>query len=432
MKLKTSSIVNLLMVFMLAEGASAGGKKYVITDFGAKGGAKTVNTFGIQAAIDRCASEGGGTVVVPRDTFLTGAIFLRQGVDLIVEKNGVLKGTADPGDYPRIWTRWEGIEREWTCALINGDSLDHVQLGGEGTIDGSGDLWLRSQSSIRNREGSANQASEPPRRLGKPRLICFQNCRNVRISGLTLRNQAVWCLHILYCEDVTAEGLAIRADHNIPSSDGIDVDSSRRVRIRGCDIDVNDDCISIKSGRDKDGLRVNRPSEEILIEKCRFGYGHGGAAMGSETSGGIRNVEVRDCTAEAGNWAPIRFKTQPSRGGIVENIVYRNIRLNGVRRAFEFNMEWRMVPPILPPAEVLPVVRNIKIVRVTGSAESGGLIHGLKDSPIENVTFEDCFISAQKGLVLENTRDIDLSGLKMDVKEGESIIGTGKSGGTKY
>jgi polygalacturonase len=428
MEIKTSAILNWLIVFMLAAGVSAAKKKYVITDFGAVGDAKIVNTRSIQAAIDRCSVEGGGIVVVPKDTFLTGAVFLKQGVGLVVEKDGVLKGTADPADYPQVWTRWEGVEREWTSALINGDSLNHVFLGGEGTIDGSGDLWLRRQASPQSGQGRnrdempANSTAIPSRRFGRPRLICFQNCRNVRISGLALHNQAVWCLHILYCEDVVVNGLVIRADHNIPSSDGIDVDSSRRVRITKCDIDVNDDCISIKSGRDKDGLRVNRPSENILIERCRFGYGHGGAAMGSETSGGIHDVEVRDCTAEAGNWAPIRFKTQPSRGGVVENIVYRNIRLNGVRRAFEFNMEWRMVPPILPPAEVLPVVRNVRVINVTGNAESGGLIHGLKDSPIEDVAFKNCSISAQKGLVLENTRNVDLSGLKIDVQEGESII----------
>ena len=121
------------------------------------------------------------------------------------------------------------------------------------------------------------------------------------------------------------ENLTIRAEHNIISSDGIDVDSSRNVRITGCDIDVNDDCIAIKSGKDEDGRRVNRPAEDILVEKCRFRYGHGGVSMGSETSGGIRNVEIRDCIVDADNWAPIRFKSQPSRGGVVENIIYRDI-----------------------------------------------------------------------------------------------------------
>lgn len=182
---------------------------------------------------------------------------------------------------------------------------------------------------------------------------------------------------------MTIDGLNITADHNIPSSDGIDIDSSRKVRVNNVDIDVNDDCISIKSGKDEDGLKVNRPSEEIVIENSRFHYGHGGVAMGSETSGGIRNVEVRNCDSDAGNWAPIRFKTQPSRGGVVENITYRDMHLKDTKQAFEFNMEWRMVPPIAPPAKVLPVVRNVTIRNISGVVNSVGIMHGLLDSPIE-------------------------------------------------
>ena len=169
-------------------------------------------------------------------------------------------------------------------------------------------------------------------------MICFDKCKNVKISGLKLHNQAVWCVHILYCKKVLIENLNITADHNIPSSDGIDIDSSDGVTVTGTFIDVNDDCISIKSGKDEDGLRVNRPSENILIEKCHFAYGHGGVAMGSETSGGIRKVEVRNCIVDAGNWAPIRFKSQPSRGGVVEDITYRNIMLKDTRKAVEFNI----------------------------------------------------------------------------------------------
>ena len=187
------------------------------------------------------------------------------------------------------------------------------------------------------------------------------------------------------------------------------------------DIDVNDDCISIKSGKDADGLRVNRPSEDIVIENSRFHYGHGGVAMGSETSGGIRNVEVRNCVSDADNWAPIRFKTQPSRGGVVENITYRDIQLKDTRQAFEFNLEWRMVPPIAPPAKVLPVVRNVTIRNVTGTVRSVGIMHGLEGSPIENVKFENCKITAQRGFRMENARKVDLSGLAVDVKEGEAI-----------
>ncbi|HET7896595.1 MAG TPA: glycosyl hydrolase family 28 protein, partial [Flavisolibacter sp.] len=258
-------------------------------------------------------------------------------------------------------------------------------------------------------------------RWERPRLIGIQNCREVEISGLKLHNQAVWCVHILYCEDVLLDGLNITANHDIPSSDGIDIDSSKDVKIKRCFIDVNDDCISIKSGKDEDGLRVNRPSETIVVEKCHFGYGHGGVAMGSETSGGIRNVLIKDCVADAGNWAPIRFKSQPSRGGVVENITYENFRLNDTRKAVEFNMAWRMVPPVKPPAKVLPVVRNVKLVKITGTVNTVGDIHGLEGSPILGVTFEKCDIKAQKGLLIEHARNVDLSGLKMDVKEGEAV-----------
>jgi len=391
-------------------------KRYLITNYGAKGDSATLNTEAIQQAIEQCSSKGGGIVVVPKGVFISGAIFLKKGVNLQVEKGGVLKGSVNQDDYPQIPTRWEGEERNFTSAFINAIDLNGVEISGEGTIDGSGDVWTAL-----GRQALPEGAPRPAR-LGRPRLICFQNCKNATIANLNLHNQAVWCLHVLYCSKVLVKDLKITADHNIPSSDGIDIDSSTGVHITGCDIDVNDDCISIKSGKDEDGLRVNRPCENVLIEKCRFGYGHGGVAMGSETSGGIRNVEVKDCVAEASNWAPIRFKSQPSRGGVVENITYRNIKLNNTRKAFEFNMAWRMVPPIKPPSKVLPIVRNVKLINVSGTVAAIGDMHGLEGSPITNVVFQDCVLTADKGFTLDKVEQVDLSGLKATVKEGEKVI----------
>jgi exo-poly-alpha-galacturonosidase len=395
---------------------------YAITDHGAVGDGATVNTKAIQAAIDKCAADGGGVVVVPKGTFITGSIFLKQGVNLLVEKDGLLKGSVNSEDYQQVKTRWEGIEREFTAALLNAIDLNGVEVSGEGTIDGSGDQWVDRFKQQRQQSADGKRTGYTPTLPPRPRLICFQNCRKVRIADLSLRNQALWCLHILYCEDVVVENINIRARHDIPSSDGIDPDSSRRVLITKCDIDVNDDCISIKAGKDADGRRVNRPCEDIIIEKTRFGYGHGAVAIGSEVTGGIRNVEVRDCVVEDDNWEPIRFKSQPSRGGVVENIIYRNIELKNTRQAFNFNMEWRMVPPIAPPAEVLTVVRNVQLINITGTVKAGGVIKGMKDSPITNVKFEGCKITAEKGLTLENVKNIDLSGLELTVKEGEPII----------
>ena len=409
----------MLVAVWLAIGAAipaSGARRFVITSFGAVGDGKTSNTPAIQSLIDRVAKEGGGTVVVPDGTFLTGALFFKQGVNLFIEKNGTLKGSVEQSDYPQVKTRWEGIEREWTSALLNFTDMNGVDVSGDGTVDGSGDLWLQ-------RSGFGRGRGAPPQgpRLGRPRMICFQNCKRVRISRLRLRREAVWCLHILYSQDVTVDGIEIRCDHNIPSADGIDIDSSRKVRVRNVDIDNNDDSITIKSGKDEDGLRVNRPSEDIIVENSHFHNGGSLVAMGSETSGGIRNVMVRHCVADSDNSAPIRFKTQPSRGGVVENITYSDIQLNGTRQAFEFNMEWRMVPPIAPPAKVLPIVRNVTIRNVRGTVRTVGVMHGLAGSPIRNVKFEKCDITADKGLVIENARNVDLSGLKLTVKNGDAI-----------
>ena len=394
-------------------------KRFVITDYGAKSDTSVMNTAAIQKTIDECSAKGGGTVVVPKGTFVSGAIFLKKNVSLTIEKDGVLKGSANQADYPQIQTRWEGEERLWTSAFINAIGVDGIQLTGEGTIDGSGDIW--TSRAPRRIPGDTTARNNGPR-LGRPRMICFDNCKNIKISGLHMHNQAVWCVHILYCKNVLIENLNITADHNIPSSDGMDIDSSDGVVVTGCYIDVNDDCISIKSGKDEDGLRVNRPSENIVIEKCTFGYGHGGVAMGSETSGGIRKVEVRNCVVQQGNWAPIRFKSQPSRGGVVEDITYRDIEIKDARMVFDFNMAWRMLGTVRPPAKVLPIVRNVKIINVSGKVNSGGNITGLKGSPIQNISFKNCNITADKGLTVQYVTDTDFSGLNLTVKNGEAII----------
>jgi len=421
----------------------------LITDHGAKADGVTVNTAAIQATIDACAAGPGGVVVVPAGTFLSGSIFLKSNVTLQLETGAVLKGTINPGDYPQIPTRWEGIERDWTAALVNAVGASHIAITGPGTIDGSGTEWPRMARDRRpgagdpgepavagagplpvdpnRREGGATNPGpsgavpQPPRR-GRPRLIVFQDCQEVRLSGLHLLNQSSWGLVFIYCDGVRAEGLNIRAEHHIPSSDGVDIDSSRHVVVTGCDIDVNDDCISIKSGKDEEGRRINRPSEDILVERTRFGYGHGGVAMGSETSGGIRRVEVRDCVFEADNWAPVRFKSQPSRGGVVEDITYRDLRLNHTRQAVEFNLAWRMVPPVAPPAPVLPVVRRIRLINLTGTVGSAGIIEGLPGSPIRDVTFEGCVLMAEKPLVLVHTVDVSLDGLQLTGVAGDPVV----------
>jgi len=403
--------------FFLLQAVAAAARTRVISDEGAVGDGLTLNTAAIQGAIDGCAAEGGGVVVVPKGVFLSGAIFLKQGVNLRVERDGVLKGSDQLRNYlpPGATEGERGVQ---PFALVNATGLDGTEVSGAGAIDGNGTRWWAEYWKLRN-------AKDPD--LGfktrRPKLLHFTSCRHLRVAGLELRNQAVWCLHLEFCEDVVAENLNIHAAHDAPSSDGIDVDSSRRVRIAGCTFDVDDDDISIKAGHGGDLSRVGRPSEDITIEDCHFAYGHGGVDIGSETFGGIRHVRLRDCTADSGNFAAIRFKTTPSRGGVVEDIEIRDLAIHDVKQAFEFNMDWHSgTTGPDKPAKVLPIVRDIRLIHVTGDAAAAGAIRGLDGSPVTGVTFTDCAVAAGTGLVLEHTSQLDLSGLALTVATGPAII----------
>ena len=446
-----------------------------------------MNTAAIQKCIDACSGAGGGTVVVPKTgtgVFMSGALFLKKGTNLRVEKDAMLKGSAMPSDYPIIDTRFEGTERPFMSGFINASNVDGITIGGEGAIDGNymaysansgrGGGWRRPRTRRGGYAGTqTNPATAPvqynrcshsarsrhspsarlPRAAGANDLhrrarcslrlpTILRHCRSsargrqspaahapdqlhqlAAVKDIHLQHQAVWCLHILYCTDILVENVDIHAgDGNAlgaPSSDGMDIDSSRRVRVNKVTIQANDDCISIKSGKDADGRRVNKPCEDILIENCHMAYGQGGVAMGSEVSGTIRNVEVRDTLIDSGNWAPIRFKSQPTRGGIVENIVYRNIKVADVRQFFDFNLNWTATSSSGP--RMPTTVRNVYVINVTGTARSGGAILGLPDSPITNILFKDCDISANTGVRITNAANLDTAGLKFTVQQGQAI-----------
>jgi exo-poly-alpha-galacturonosidase len=391
--------------------ATEGKKPYLITAQGAVGDGVTLNTTAIQGTIERCAEEGGGVVVVPKGVFRSGALFLRQGVSLRVDQDGMLKGSDRLADYlpPGASETDRSLQ---PYAFINAQGLTGTVLSGAGTIDGSGQRWWDEYWKLRT-------AKDPDLafKTRRPKLVHFTSCQEVGVTGLTLQNQAVWCLNFQLCADVVAQNLTIRAGHLAPSSDGIDPDSCQRVLITGCSIEVDDDCISIKAARSRDPRRPTLPCEYIVVENCHFHYGQGGVDIGSETTGDIRHVVVRDCTADGGNWAAVRFKTAPNRGGVVEDITYRRFQLNGVRQAFEINMDWHAGtgrPETAAP--VLPVFRDIHLIDVTGSAAAVGVIRGLEGSPVTGVTFAGCHITAKKGLVVQRARDIDRSGLVEEIE----------------
>lgn len=360
----------------------AGQGVYRADEFGAKGNGQTVNTRPLQQAIDTIAAQGGGTLLVPAGRYLTGALFFPNGVNLRLERDAVLVSTLQDDDFRPVVTRFEGLERMWKPALINFTGCKHFSITGEGTLEGRGVEWGRRDFFP----------------TGRPRLLCLTQCEDGEVRGIRLRNQASWGLHLLYCKNIDLDSLDIRADHSIKSSDGIDVDSSRGISIRHCYIEDNDDCISIKSGRNSEGRRLHLPSTDILISSCTFGYGHSGVALGSEISGDVSRVRVEHCTALAGNEHFIRFKSQPSRGGVVSDVVFTDCKIDGASHVFDFLMTWRMVGPSEPVAPQRTRLSNILITRLSGSCRSIGRIQGDPDAPLGGITVSDCHLESPDAL----------------------------------
>jgi polygalacturonase len=401
--------------------AQAVSRRFPITALGAVGDGKTLNTKAIQGAIEACARDGGGVVVVPQGTFVTGALFLKQGVNLQVERGAVLKGSQDTNDYPWINTRIGGLEMKWPAALVNADSVTNLQLTGEGTIDGSGERWWKEYWDARARENGL----DPHFKVGRPRLIHIIRGQRLLVRGLSLKDSAFWNLQLTYCDQVEVRNLKIRAPHTpikAASSDGIDIDSTRNVLIEACDIECDDDAICLKAGRGADGLRVNRPTENVTIRDCRVGHAAGLVAFGSETAGGIRNVTVTNCRADSGCLEVVRFKTHLGRGGIVENVLYENIAAEDTQQVFSFNMNalgglWMPEAFRDPPAadNGTPVFRNIIVRHLTArNCKSAGRLVGLPESPLRGLTLENVDIQAQSGFTIRHTQGLRFNNVKLN------------------
>jgi polygalacturonase len=395
---------------------------YNILDFGAVGDSVTVNTKAIQLAIDECSGSGGGTVVIPQGCFSSGAIFLKENVGLKVEKGAKLRAVDGLSNFPMLKnTRIAGIEMEWPSAFINVINTKQVRIFGEGTIDGSGYYWWEPYWKKRD----SLSATVPPDLIDwyvpRPRLILFHNTKDSKLENVRLRNSAFWTVHICYSSSISVEGVDIynpvlAKGKKAASSDGIDVDSSNDIFIKSCTIACDDDCIAIKSGRGSDGLRVNIPTDNVLVENCFFGAGHGGVSIGTETAGGIKNVLVKNCRAD-GNNMPIKFKPRPGRGGVVENIVHIDWEIKNAGTVIDYAYrevkgedyvdEWQKIKVSF--AEATPRYRNITIrnVKATDTKEAISftawpLAHA------ENIIFENISIEAAAGASFHNIDNLVL------------------------
>ncbi len=393
------------------ENASGKNQVYNITEFGAAGDSVTVNTEAIQRAIDQCFESGGGTVLVPEGVFSSGALFLKENVNLEVAKDGKLRGIEGNENYPVLKnTRIAGIEMDWPSAFINVLDTKNVKISGEGSIDGSGYYWWAPYWAARDSLSETVPGDLIDWHVPRPRLILFQNSSHSQVENIHLKNSGFWTVHICYSNDIEVTGVDIfnpvlESGKKAASTDGIDVDSSHDIVIRDCSISVDDDCIAIKSGRGSDGLRVNIPSENVLIENTHFGSGHGGVSIGTETAGGINNVYVRNCTAD-GNIAPIKFKPRPGRGGVIENITHDGWKIKNSGTVIDYALrkvtgedyidEWQNIE--VPFEKATPRYRNITIrnVSATGCKKAVSFL-GWPLAHAENIILENVSIEAQSG-----------------------------------
>ena len=424
--------------------------EFNVSKYGAKPDGKTDNTKMIQKAIDACTSAGGGTVVFDPGTYMTGSIFLKDNVNLRVDEGVLIKGIQDESLYPDVYTRVAGIETNWPAALINAHDVSGIKIYGKGTIDGSGSVWWDKYWNMRREYDKKGLRWVVDYDCKRPRLILIYNASNVSVEGLTLKEPGFWTVHICYSTNVLVDGLTIRAnlDEKVgPSSDGIDIDSSNNILIQNCDIDCNDDNFCLKAGRDSDGLRVNRPTYNVIIRDCIARKGHGLITFGSETSGGMYNIEVYNLKAY-GTSTGIRFKSTQGRGGTVRNSYIHDIEMYNVRDAIKLDYDWypsyNTVPDevrkeieakgdklpihweklmtVVPEDQGTPYIHDIRIANVKGiDCQNAININGRKNQPAGSFTFENIDISATKAGTIKNAVDWTFKNVKIKAADNSKV-----------
>lgn len=396
----------------------------------------------IQSAIDACAAAGGGLVVLDPGVYLTGALFVRSGVHLRIDAGVTLRAVQDNAAYPRQPTRVAGIEMPWPTALINVNEAENVRVDGSGEIDGNGPYWWNKYTELRRTYDPRGLRWVADYDCERVRLVVIRSSKDVTLSGLRLRRSGFWNVQVLYSEFVTVSGLAIR-DNQGPSTDGVDVDSSRHVLVEACDIDNNDDCICLKAGRDADGLRVNQPTEYVVIRNNITRRGGGILSFGSETSGGIQHV-VAWGNRGIGTKEGLRFKSARTRGGFIRDVRIYDTTMENVPYPFTFTLDWNprysyapaagddashepahwrtIRTPVVPAERGLTEISDILIRRAeVRGARQIVTASGLPTKPIGNVRFEHIRASGQTAGKIEHVRDWRWTDTEFTTRDGKPI-----------
>ena len=417
---------------------------FLITDFGAVADKEDVLCHeSINRAINACNQAGGGKVVVPQGTFYTGPITLKSNVNLHLEEGAVLRFSTNQELYfPAVLSRWEGIDCYNAHPLIYAYGEENIALTGKGIIDGQGtkEDWWYMKGGRWAIEGKTNQIASggrarlfaaaeneipveerimKPEEALRPPFVSFMNCNTVLIEGLLIKDSPFWVIHPIFCEDLIVRDVTVKS-HG-PNNDGCDPESCKNVLIEDCVFDTGDDCIAIKSGRNNDGRKWNIPSENIVVRRCQMKDGHGGIVVGSEISGGYRNLYVEDCQMDSPNLTRVvRIKTNACRGGVIENIFVRNILVNECDESvMRINLLYE--PDEDCNAAFPPIVRNVHLSNIVSQkSKYGVIINGFEETAnVYDIFVNDCeFNNVSKGdtKITGKTENICFHNLKINGK----------------
>ncbi len=449
---------------------------FSIKKYGAVADGFTLNTKAINDAITACNAKGGGVVLVPAGLWLTGPVVLKSNVNLCIAKSAILQFTSDFNQYSLIETNWEGLPAYRNQSPVSATNATNIAITGSGIIDGNGDAWRMvkkeklTETQWKNKVASGGVLSEDKKTwypsqkslagskaknagvikdgitkadveaykdFLRPNLLVLTKCNKVLLEGVTFQNSPAWNLHPLMCENLTVRNVYAKNPWYAQNGDGIDIESCKNFLIENSTFDVGDDGICIKSGRDEEGRKRNMPTENGIIRNCTVYHAHGGFVIGSEMSGGAKNLYVSDCSF-IGTDIGLRFKTTRGRGGIVEKIYVNNISMKDiVAEAILFDMYYMAKDPVVlagekreaPKVEMLPVTEatpqfrdfHVKNV-VCNGAEKAIFIRGLPEMHIKNIDLQDLFIQAEKGIECEEGSDISIKNLKLITKETNPIV----------
>ena len=453
---KSPLVQDLEAIFYNPSFAAVPVRTFSVADFGAKGDGETLNTKAIQATLDAASKAGGGVVTFPSGTYVTGAIFVRSNTELRIGTGVVIQAIQDDSHYPRLPTRIAGIEMDWPAALINVYGEENVRITGKGIIDGNGEYWWRKFWGEDRQGGMMKEYERRGLRWAvdydceRVRPLVVWKSKNVLLKDVTIKRAGFWNVTLTYSDRVHVDGLVIRSNTGPgpsgagPSSDGVNTDSSSNILVENCDIDCNDDNLCVKSGKDADGLRVGRPAERIVYRDCITRSGSGLFTLGSETSGGMRDIEVYNLVAK-GTSTGIRFKSAKVRGGLIENIRFHSIQMENVKNPFRFDLNWfpaysyPTIPGDIPEREItdrwrlltqrveppetgIPEFRNISLSGISVKNGNVGIsCIAYEEKPMHNVVWENVRIEAQKPGKLINASDWTMKNVVLITPDGKNL-----------